>query len=223
MTRSQQLCDAYEGLLSILAPDGQSISDDIGWLPTRCAGWSVRDLVFHLLCDAQRALVALGTPADWPADTDSVDYWRSWQPGRPGADAGRRSTRAMASAWTHAASLVESYAETARAVLRQVERADGAALVRTQGRVLTVEDLCATLAVEASVHHLDMLVAWPAPGPSPAAFALVRETLDGLLGRHAPPDWTDVQYVLVGTGRERLTDAERREVGSAAERFPLFG
>lgn len=37
----------------------REIDDDQSWGPTRCAGWAVRDLVFHCLSDAQRALTAL--------------------------------------------------------------------------------------------------------------------------------------------------------------------
>lgn len=88
--------EAYSSLLALL----RDIDDDIGWRPTLCAGWTVRDLVLHLLTDAQRALVALHTPAPGPADLDSVTYWQPWQPGTPGADAGRRGIRIMASAWT---------------------------------------------------------------------------------------------------------------------------
>ena len=37
-------------------------------------------------------------------------------------------------------------------------RADPAALVATQGHVLTVRDLAQTLVVEAALHHLDLVV-----------------------------------------------------------------
>ena len=47
---------------------------------TRAAGWTVRDLLFHLLLDAQRALVALATRTDAAADVDAVTYWAPFQP-----------------------------------------------------------------------------------------------------------------------------------------------
>jgi hypothetical protein len=40
------------------------LDEDVGWQTTRCTGWTVRDLAFHLLEDARRALVALHTPAN---------------------------------------------------------------------------------------------------------------------------------------------------------------
>lgn len=83
----QVLDSSYRALLGVV--DG--LDDRAGWRNTRCAGWTVRDLVHHLLSDAQRALVALHTPAADPANIDSVSYWRPWQPGTPGAEAGRRA------------------------------------------------------------------------------------------------------------------------------------
>jgi hypothetical protein len=202
---------AYRELLA--HTDG--LDETTAWRPTGCAGWTARDLVFHLLTDAQRALVALGTPAEGAADVDAVSYWRAWQPGTPGAQAGRRSVRIMASVWTSASALTALYGETARA--------DGTALVATQGHVLTVDDLLATLAVEAAVHHLDLVAFCDGPGPGARSLAPVRTALDGLLGHPAPPDWDDARYALIGTGRASLTDAERAALGADAARLPLFG
>ncbi|MER6033827.1 MULTISPECIES: hypothetical protein [unclassified Streptomyces] len=101
---------------------------------------------------------------------------------------------------------------------------DPAARVATQGHVLTAGDPMTTLAVEATVHQLDMVVRLPhAPGPSRAVPAAVRSTLDGLLGRPTPAGWSDPRCVRVGTGRAALTDAGRDALGAAAHRFPLFG
>ncbi|XKK64331.1 maleylpyruvate isomerase N-terminal domain-containing protein [Streptomyces sp. ARC32] len=50
--------DAYDALAAVVRPLG----DEESWLPTGCTGWAVRDLMFHLLADARRALVALNTP-----------------------------------------------------------------------------------------------------------------------------------------------------------------
>lgn len=203
-----------------------ALTDDVdearGWQPTRLPGWTVRDLYFHLAGDAQRALVAFGTPAGEAADTDEISYWSHWQPGTEGADAGRRGTRIIASAWTSVRGPAGLYAETARAVLVQAARESGSAVVSTQGHRLTVESLLRTLVVEAGVHHLDLLDAI-AVSPADVVLAEIRHTLNGLLGEPAPTDWDDTRYALVGTGREPLTDGERRALSGLAERFPLFG
>ena len=213
---------AYGELLAHTDALGEE-GEEAAWRATGCAGWTVRDLVFHLLTDAQRALVALGTPADGAADVDAVSYWRAWQPETPGAQSSRRSIRIVASVWVNASALTALYGETARAVLVHAARADGAALVATQGRVLTVDDLLSTLAVEAAVHHLDLVAFSDGPSPGAQSLTLVRETLDGLLGRPAPLEWDDARYALIGTGRASLTDAERAALGADAAKLPLFG
>src|SRR5215218_8702574 len=45
---------------------------------SRCRGWVVADVLFHVLCDAQRALVALASPAPGPPDRDFVSYWTAF-------------------------------------------------------------------------------------------------------------------------------------------------
>lgn len=212
------LSAAYNPLID-LADD---IDDVRGWRATRLPGWTARELFFHLASDAQRALVALATPADGSADTDEVSYWSHWQSGSEGADASRRSTRIIASAWTSVTGPAGLYAETARAVLVQATREDPRAVITTQGHRLTVESLLRTLAVEAGVHHLDFVDVLDAP-PADVVLTEIRRTLDGLLGAAAPDDWDDVRYALVGTGRELLTIDESRAIGSLAARFPLFG
>jgi Mycothiol maleylpyruvate isomerase N-terminal domain len=209
---------AYQPLLSF----ADTVDEDTGWAATRLPGWTVRELLVHLAADCQRALVALATPADGPADTDDVSYWTHWQPGSAGAAAGLRGTRIMASAWSSVHGPATLYAETARAVLVAGEKADGSEVVTTQGRRLTVESLLRTLCVEATVHHLDLADVLTT-GPEPAALHEVRRVLDGLLGQPAPAAWDDTRYALVGTGRAELTGAERDELGAAAERIPLFG
>lgn len=214
---------AFDAVLS-------TISDEQSWLPTGCAGWAVRDLVLHCLGDARRGLVALHTPAEGRPDRDAVTYWQDWRPGTESADTGRRHVRAVAALIPHMDELRAEAAGTAAAVVHAAAAADSGGdaaseqLVATQGHVLTTGDLLRTLAVEATVHHLDLVVSLPgAPGPSLEGLALVRRTLDGLLGRPAPASWDDTRYALVGTGRAALSAAEREALGPYADRFPLFG
>jgi Mycothiol maleylpyruvate isomerase N-terminal domain len=219
MSGLQDVRTAYGELLAITDP----LDDAAGWQPTGCAGWTVRDLVFHLLTDAQRALVALGTPTDRAPDVDAATYWQGWQPDTDGAARSRRTTRIIASAWTSVTSIAELYGETARAVLVQAQRADPASVVATQGHAITVDDLLTTLAVEATLHHLDLVRTWAAPGPSEPAVRRVADTLDRLLGSRAPLGWVPVRWALVGTGRAAPTAEEVADLDGAAARLPLFG
>lgn len=209
---------AYTPLLEL----ADALEETAGWTSTALPGWTTRDLLFHLATDAQRGLVALGTPAPGAPDTDAVSYWRSWQPGGLDADAGRRGTRMMASVWSSVRGPAELFATTARAALQLASAADPDAVVLTQGHALTVETLVRTLTVEAAVQHLDLHPVLPA-SPAPAVLAEVRRVLDGLLGAPAPAGWSDVDYARAGTGRATLTAAERAQLGGRADRFPLFG
>lgn len=218
MQSVELLTEAYRPLIAF----AEQVDEPQGWTPTRLPGWTVRDMLWHLTSDGQRALVALATPSEADPDTDAVSYWTEWQPGTEGAQSGLRGTRIMASAWSSVRGPARLYAETARAVLVAARRADPAAVITTQGRVLTVDSLLRTLAVEAAIHHLDLEPALPDP---PAAVVLdeVRGTLDALLGSPAPPEWDAVRYARIGTGRAEPDDAERAALGDHAGRLPLFG
>ncbi|HEV2639047.1 MAG TPA: maleylpyruvate isomerase N-terminal domain-containing protein [Actinocrinis sp.] len=205
----------------------RGMTDEVSWLPTDCVGWMVRDLVFHTLADAQRALVALHTPAARAADRDAVSYWTDWQPDPAAlaAASGRRYVRVGASMFVHVEQLRELYLETAGAVVHAAAATPGDLLVATQGHVLTAGDLLRTLAVEVTIHHLDLVRSLPGgqPGPSRLGLGQVRRTLDGLLGRPTPVTaWDDATYARKATGRSALTGQERNLLGEDADRLPLF-
>lgn len=210
----EALVSSYEGLQAYV----RELDDEQSWAPTACTGWAVRDLVAHCLGDAQRALVALHTPADRSPDRDGATYWTDWAPDPVGAAAGRRYVRVLASMFLELDALRGLYLETSAAVVRAASAAQPDAVVATQGHALRVDDLLRTLAVEATVHHLDL----PGGAPSPGGLAEVRRTLDQLLRRPVPVDWSDVEYARAATGRRTLTAAERELLGADAGRFPLF-
>jgi len=85
-------------------------------------------------------------------------------------------------------------------------------------------DLLGTLAVEATIHHLDLVAGDESlAGPSGPGLAVARQTLDGVLGEPVPVGWDDVEYVLKATGRAELTAGDRAGLGVLAARFPLPG
>jgi uncharacterized protein (TIGR03083 family) len=183
--------------------------------PTRAAGWSVRDLLFHQLLDARRALVALASPTGAAADVDAVSYWA---PFRPSAGDGGRAhaafVRAAAAAYSTGAELAGEWRETSQAAVRAARAADPGARVETQGHVITVADLVSTLVVESTVHLLDLTVGLPdAPAPPPAALRHTRGVLEASYGGPLPAAWDDTEAVLRGTGRLPADDP----------RLPLLG
>jgi hypothetical protein len=191
--------------------------------PTRTA-WTVRELLFHQLLDAQRTLVALASPADAgsEADVDAVSYWRPFTPDAEWNDAHAAFVRVAASAYSTSAVLVDHLATTTEASARAVAAADPAAKVETQGHVITVADLASTLVVEAATHLLDLTVDLTgSPAPPPAALAEARRVLEGLHGGPLPTGWDDVEAVLKGTGRLPLSPEDRAELGG--DWRPLLG
>ncbi|HEX5090156.1 MAG TPA: maleylpyruvate isomerase N-terminal domain-containing protein [Nocardioides sp.] len=191
--------------------------------PTR-TDWTVRELLFHQLLDAQRTLVALASPAvpGKEPDVDSVTYWRPFFPDSEWNQPHAEFVRVAASAYPSGAVLVDHFATTVDAAGRAVAAADPASRVRTQGHVITVADLASTLVVEATTHLLDLTVDLAgAPRPPVAALAEARRVLEGLNGAPLPDRWDDVEAVLKGTGRSPLTTRERAVLGD--EWRPLLG
>jgi mycothiol maleylpyruvate isomerase-like protein len=193
-------------------------------LPTRCTGWAVIDVLYHTLLDAQRALIALATPEERLADTDYITYWRPFRGVSPDAAAHARAVRVAAAAF-RSRTVVQLWEETSEAAIRAARACAADSVLATQHHLLTLPDLLATLSVEACVHRLDLSVELlDKPAADPVPLALVRRTLDGLLGAGVPrPDWDDQEYALKGTGRESLTPSEVAVLAPVVDRFPLFG
>jgi hypothetical protein len=189
--------------------------------PTRTE-WTVRELLFHQLLDAQRTLVALASPTDEPADVDRVTYWQPFFPDSEWNGPHAEFVRVSASAYATGEALVDHFAMVTGGAARALARADPTTRVQTQGHVLSVAELASTLVVEATVHLLDLTVDLSgAPGPPEAALAETRRVLEGLRGRALPAAWDDTTAALKGTGRVPVTDDDRAELGQ--DWRPLLG
>jgi uncharacterized protein (TIGR03083 family) len=208
------------GVYDALAATVAAVDDDAAWSPTGCRGWCVRDLVHHLHADAARALVAVHSPAPGPADCDAVAYWRGWGVNATRDELTRRATRIESGVRSWPA-LRSSYLEVASAARRAVAGADPAAVVSTQDHALSVADLASTLAVEATLHHLDLQTHLRLPPPSPVGLREVRRVVEALLD-HPLPGWSDERAALVGTGRATPTADEISDLGPATDRLPVF-
>lgn len=191
-------------------------------IPTRAAGWSVRDLILHMLLDTQRALIALASPAETEPDVDEVSYWRSFRPGddEDARDAHAGFVRSAAAAYTGTAGLFAQWSATWQAAVRAVEGSAPTQPVHTQGHVITVAALVDTLLVEATVHYLDVTVGLKAPPAPEQALAHTRAVVAALYGEPLPTVLDDVTAVLVGTGR---LPVDRALFGTGADRLPVLG
>jgi uncharacterized protein (TIGR03083 family) len=192
--------------------------------PSRCRGWTRADLLYHMLLDAQRALVTFATPADGTPDVDFVSYWAPFQPDAQGYDAHARFVRRAASAYRSELAIVAQWRETAAAAAHAATALPADAKLATQGHVLSAGDFLGTLAVEATIHHLDLVAGDPTlAGPSGPGLAVTRDTLNGVLGQTVPTGWDDASYALKATGRAQLTPDDRTRLGALADQFPLLG
>ncbi len=220
-----ELSDVLAGLYdAVLASVRGRPESDLA-RPTRTE-WTVRELLFHQMLDAQRTLVALATPTDEPPDVDRVSYWQPFFPDSEWNAPHAQFVRVSASAYVTGEALVDHVALVAGGAARAVGRAEPDARVQTQGHVLTVAELTSTLVVEATVHLLDLTVELPgSTAPSAAALAETRGVLEALQeqghGGSLPSSWDDTTAVLKGTGRLDPTDEERRLLGEAWR--PLLG
>jgi hypothetical protein len=199
-------------------------------LPSRCAAWTVQDVLYHQMLDARRALIAFATSSAAEPDVDAVTYWRPFgalaggraAPGGDGAARHARHVRIAAAAY-EVPILAAEWRETSAAAVRAALDCPHEA-VATQGHTLATGGFIDTLVVEAAVHYLDLTMSIPtAPAADPSALALVREVLAGLAGTPMPAEWDDETTALKGTGRLPVTEEETAALGPAAGMLPLLG
>lgn len=222
MARAAEALAGVYGLVDELV---EEMEDQHYEAATGCLAFSVKDLLFHLMLDAQRALLALADPADEAPDTDAVSYWQKYvEATEPDDLTGVRFVQRSALAYERPTGLGRHWLDTSYAAVAAARNADPEASVRTQGHVLLVEDFLCTLVVEAAIHYWDLTLDLLEDDPElPAdALAITRETLEGLLGTKIPADWSTELMLLKPTGRYPLTDADRAELGPAAERIPVI-
>lgn len=215
------LTQAYAGVTALLG----GLDEVTMGRASRCTGWTVVDVLAHLLGDAQRALMAAASPVDAAPSVDASGYWRAWQDDADPLRAARgaRFVRVQASAYRGPEGLLTQWRDTAQAAVRAVGARAPGETVATQGHLLTVADLTDTLVVEAVVHQLDCLLDLPdAPAPAPAALAAARGSMAALADTVLPAD-DDAGWVLRGSGRLPLRAEDRELLGDAAARFPLLG
>lgn len=223
--------DALAAIYGQVTELAQSLTDATAMLQSRCSGWAVTDVLYHELMDARRALVTFATPSPEPPDTDEVSYWLPFSasaggPASPGSEGPARHAhfvRVAASAYPTVDLLAAGWEETSAAAVRAA-LACRHHTVATQGHRLALSDFISTLVVEATVHYLDMTVAFPAaPPPEAGALTIVCRVLEGLAATTLPPNWDDEECALKATGRLPLTAGDYEALGPLARKLPLLG
>ncbi len=210
--------DLFARSLADLLDTVGSLHDDDFAAPSGCAGWSVRDLVCHLVIDAQDVLITLVTPTTAAATHDSVTYWKV--SGAPAADDPLSAlTVRLAAAYGEPWMLKFHVDDVGQAALRAGRLAGRDMRVSTQDMVLTAGDYLDAYVWEWTLHHLDLVQHLPHhAGPAAAAVARCRAVLEQVAGGF-PAAWRDEDVLRVGTGRRDPTAAERAELGE--RRIPV--
>ncbi|MDX3224898.1 maleylpyruvate isomerase N-terminal domain-containing protein [Streptomyces sp. ME19-01-6] len=190
--------------------------------PSGCTGWLVRDLVCHLIIDAQDVLITLVTPAETEPTRNAVTYWDVADTPPTGDDPLDALTVRLAAAYEEPWLLKFHLDDVGSAAGRAAELADPDLRVSTRDEVLTVGDYLSAYVLEWSLHHLDLIAHLPDAAEPPAeSLARSREMLEEIAGTAFPASWSDKDALLVGTGRRAPTDVEKAELGESAAKLPL--
>ncbi|MEQ8144106.1 maleylpyruvate isomerase N-terminal domain-containing protein [Streptomyces sp. OP7] len=189
--------------------------------PSGCRGWLVRDLVCHLVIDAQDVLITLVTPADTAPTADATTYWDLVGP-PTGDDPLDALVPRLAAAYGDPALLKFHLADVGAAAGRAARLADPAARVSTKDKVLTAGDYLSAYVLEWTLHHLDLIARLPsAPRPSAEILTAARTALERIAGAPFPGELSDTDALLIGTGRRTPTADETATLGGLGERLPL--
>ncbi|MEU8877984.1 maleylpyruvate isomerase N-terminal domain-containing protein [Streptomyces javensis] len=190
--------------------------------PSGCAGWLVRDLVCHLVIDAQDVLITLATPTDAEPTRDAVSYWEVADTPPTGDDPLDALIVRLAAAYEDPWLLKFHLDDVGSAAGRAAGLADPAVRVGTRDVVLTAGDYLSAYVMEWTLHHLDLIAHLPGvAGPPAESLAGARGMLERIAGAAFPSSWSDRDTLLVGTGRRAPTAEERADLGDLAAKLPL--
>ena len=209
------------------------LSDSDFERPTRCPGWTVAELVAHCEGMLVRLVGDNAQPVEGAAETDRVGYYRFDPDGpREGEDPGKTFSeiirdRVVEEAAGRTPSQLKASLDAAlNAALEGVDAIPADRVIKRSGHPrMTFGEFVASRNLEFGVHTMDIAHAVGAPEQTdPAAGVVISGILDGLLGEPLPTGlgWDTTTYILAGTGRRELTDAEQRTLGPLAPQFPLL-
>jgi uncharacterized protein (TIGR03083 family) len=197
-------------------------------LPTRCAPWTVRELLAHV-----RVVIAwlpgmLAAPAPVRAEVSAVEYYRPDERFAPETNAAR-----VALAQEHAgkqfsgAALAQAFDATWQEVDRLCRVAPQGRVVRTRhGDPMLLSEFLLTRVVEVAVHGLDLADALERePWITPQAADVVQDLLSGPDSAAALEKlgWSQLRFLRKATGRDPITREEAAEADRLGIRWLTLG
>lgn len=215
--------DLFSRSLSALLTAVGELPEEAFSRASGCSGWLVRDLVCHLVIDAQDVLITLASPADSAPTHDALSYWTPSATPPDGQAPLDALTVRLAAAYEDPALLRAHLEDIGPAAERAARLAHPEELVGTQGMVLTVGDYLGAYVLEWTLHHLDLIAPRPeAPDPPAEGLASSREMLERILRVRLPEAWTDADALRIATGRRLPTPTQRAELDALGVRGQML-
>lgn len=235
--------DLFSLTWSALRSAVAALPDDVFAEPSGCRGWLVRDLVTHLVIDAQDVLITLATPAETAPTHDLLSYWTPSPDMPDGQDPHDALIVRLARAYEDPGLLRHHLEDLGAAAGRAALLAHPDLPVSTQGKTLTVRDYLGAHVLEWTLHHLDLVAHLPtaerpaaerpaaesrlashapAAGPPADGLAAARDMVERRLRLRLPETWTDPDALRVATGRRPATEAEQVELDALGERGQML-
>jgi uncharacterized protein (TIGR03083 family) len=194
---------------------------------TNCPPWDLAELVVHVAMSITVDDTEPLSAAPGGALRAAADYYRRPERDTPQYRQGNVDrTQQVAATILATTSAGELFDQRYAASVSVLSRRDPGQIVHIPGvGPMILADWVTTRVMSVAAHGLDVaLTVGRPPWTTPAALTELEPVLISLLGMQLPAQlgWDDQTLLTVGTGRRRLTEAERAIVGPAHRRFPLL-
>jgi len=225
--------DALEAQCKELSALLGELSDEDWERPTRCPGWTVKELVAHCEGMLARLVGENSQEVEGSAEIDRVGYY-GYDPDGPreGEDPDKTFSEVIRErvidevGGRSSDELRESLERAIEIALQGVREIPPERVIKRSGHPrMRFDEFVASRVLECGVHTMDLGHATlRGERIHPDAAQIVTEILDGRLGADLPKGmgWDTRTYILSGTGRRRLESNERFALGPLAAKFPLL-
>lgn len=208
--------------------DAMSGVSEAEWnLPTRCAPWTVRDLLGHVCVVIDWLPGMLDAPAPSDADVSAVEYYRPDDRFSPRTNSARIALAQDRAAEPAGGAFADDFTAVWRLVDRLCRSQPAGRTVRTRhGDAMLLSEFLLTRVVEVAVHGLDLA---DALGREPWLTAPAGDAvLELLLGTEhvAAVDtlgWSRPHFLRRATGREPLDGSEAGQIEQLGIRWLALG